>query len=632
MLGFSAGGLLLGAMAQKIEPVVVDVVPWLFTLAGLFGFSLITRIDQQAVGLANQDHVIRQTEVLMHHVVQNSFDAIVTVGQDGVIETFNRAAQKLFGMKEATAVGKKLSELVRPAGGENNDSLFAKATEAPVQAVGRSRAGRRFPVELVVTAIDTAAEPKLVAVLRDITERNAHQEELKHQATHDPLTDLPNRSLLRERVAVALESAQDDRHTVAVLLLDLDRFKEINDALGHRTGDLLLIEVSRRLREPLAPPDTLARLGGDEFAVLLPATTLEKVLQTAWKLIESLRSPFEVEELSLQVDTSLGITLYPDHGHDAETLIPRADVAMYVAKRKRAGLAVYRPEQDFNHMRLLTLRGDLRTAIEDGQLTLAYQPKISATSDRIMGVEALVRWKHPEHGNIPPDEFIGLAEHSGLIGPLTQFVLRTAMRQAAEWRRDGLQLNVSGNLSARNLLEEGLPKTVERLLSAHEMLPEFLTLEITESVIMEDPERALKVVTRLEALGASISVDDFGTGYSSLGYLMQLPATELKIDKSFVMQMEEDVGSATIVRSTIELAHNLGLKVVAEGVESEAIWESLKKLGCDIGQGFLFSRPVTAERLPLTIRNLEARNAPRIDPVPQADELAGVGAEAPRGR
>jgi EAL domain-containing protein (putative c-di-GMP-specific phosphodiesterase class I) len=329
----------------------------------------------------------------------------------------------------------------------------------------------------------------------------------------------------------------------------------------------------------------------------MPGTALEKVLHVAWKLIEALRMPFEIEGLSLQVDTSLGITLFPDHGHDAESLIQRADVAMYVAKRKRSSLAVYRPEQDFNHMRHLTLRGDLRKAIDNGRLSLSYQPKVLAESDQVVGAEALLRWRHPKHGNIPPDEFIGLAEHSGLIRSLTHWVLKTALQQIAQWRQEGFELGISINLSARNLMEEDLPITLRHLLNDYQVSAEQLTLEITESVIMEDPERALRIVTRLRELGVGISVDDFGTGYSSLGYLMRLPARELKIDKSFVMQMETDPGSATIVHSTIDLAHNLGLKVVAEGVESESIWRVLKELGCDMGQGYHFSRPLPAEKL-----------------------------------
>jgi len=593
----------IGTACQWIFPLILDVVPWVVLLTGMYAESLIRRLDQQALGLLTQLKIIRRTESLMHHIVANSFDAIVTVDAQGAICAFNRSAEKMFGAREGDVIGRRVREFVRHPDPNSSKSLLRQAMRSPTEAVGRTRDGRELPVEVVVTEIGNGAGRKRVAFLRDITERKVQQEQLRHQATHDPLTKLPNRFLIHEQIGKAIEAAGDDSQTVAVLMLDLDRFKEINDALGHRTGDQLLQKVARRLSKPLDASATIARLGGDEFAVLLPITTLERALQTAWSLIEALRTPFEVDELSLQVDTSLGITLYPDHGHDADTLLQRADVAMYVAKQKRSSITVYRPEQDFNSKRHLMLRADLRQAIHEDLLTLAYQPKIDAATDNLIAAEALVRWNHPEHGSIPPDEFIGLAEHTGLIRALTQRVLEAAVRQMWQWKREGFEPKVSVNLSARNLLEEDLPHNLSRLLARYGVPPEQLTLEITESVIMEDPERALTVVTRLESIGVSISIDDFGTGYSSLGYLMRLPAREIKIDKSFVMNMDSDPGNATIVRSTIELAHNLGLEVVAEGVETLATWNTLKELGCDIGQGFYFSKPLPPEKLPKWVAN-----------------------------
>jgi EAL domain-containing protein (putative c-di-GMP-specific phosphodiesterase class I) len=297
------------------------------------------------------------------------------------------------------------------------------------------------------------------------------------------------------------------------------------------------------------------------------------------------------------VETSVGITLYPEHGNAPASLIRRADVAMYAAKKERSGVMVYDPEQDFTSIRLLALTGDLRRAIHDNGLSMHVQPKISARDGSPIGVEALARWRHPAHGDIPPDEFIGLAEHSGLIQPLTEWVLETALRQCAAWRQEGLDLSMSVNLSARNLLDESLPSTVLSMLQSSEVPVNKLTLEITESVIMDDPHRALEVLTALNEIGVVISIDDFGTGYSSLGYLKKLPATEIKIDKSFVMEMDRNSDDQTIVHSTIELAHNLGLSVVAEGVSSRQTWDELKRLGCDFGQGYYFSRPLPSERL-----------------------------------
>ncbi len=602
-IGSSLGALLVSAVIQRLAPLIVETVPCVLALVGVYGRALVTRIEQQAVGLQTQHQEIQRTESLMRHIVENSFDAIVTVDPEGRVQTFNRSAEKMFRLRGAKVVGRPIRELVHHPDPSVAKSLFVRAKAAPIEAVGRASDEQEFPVEVVVTAIDTGESSRFVAFLRDISERKAQQEQLRHQATHDPLTGLPNRFLLEEHIQEALVSASTGAETVAVLMLDLDRFKEINDALGHTTGDALLKRVAERLRDPLEPPVSIARLGGDEFAVLLPATTLERALQTAWRLIEGLRAPFEIDGLSLQVDTSLGITLYPDHGHDAETLLQRADVAMYVAKRKRSNLAVYRPEQDFNSKRHLMLRADLRHAIHEDQLLLVYQPKVLAETDRIVGAEALVRWKHPEHGLIAPDEFIALAEHCGMIRGLTQRVLENAVRQLWQWQNDGIRLSVSVNLSARNLLEEDLPHTLTRLLARYQVPAELLTLEITESVIMEDPERALTVVTRLEKIGVSISIDDFGMGYSSLSYLMRLPAREIKIDRSFVMKMESDPASATIVRSTIELAHNLGLEVVAEGVETKQVWQRLKELGCDIGQGYHFSRPVSPTGLVELLRS-----------------------------
>jgi diguanylate cyclase (GGDEF)-like protein/PAS domain S-box-containing protein len=596
-LGSSAAMLVFVGVVEQRWPVLIDTTPWVLTAAGLYGLALVKRVDQQALGLLRQRVAIRRGEAMMRHVVQKSFDAIVTVDSSGHVETVNRAAEVMFGSPEAGLRGLGLAELVHPCHEEPGDRLLLRAMQGPTEAQGVNRDGRSFAIEVVITGIDTDDQLKLVAVIRDITERKAHQRELEHQATHDPLTDLPNRVLLLQRVTDAITEAAAAGRSLAVLLLDLDRFKEINDALGHAVGDILLGQVARRLEPSLPAGSTLARLGGDEFAVLLVGADEEQAQSVGWDLIEALKGVFDVEGFALEVDTSLGVALYPRHGADAESLLQRADVAMYVAKHERQGLVVYRPEKDFDHVRQLTIKGELRRAIEHGSLDLVYQPKVHHATDRIVGAEALLRWHHPEHGPIPPEELAGVAEHCGLIRPLTEWVIETALKQAAQWMRAGFPLGISVNLSARNLLEEDLPQRVAALISCHELEPHHLTLEITESVIMENPERSLETMFRLRELGVGISVDDFGTGYSSLAYLTRLPVNELKIDKSFVMSIDTDNGSATIVQSTIDLAHKLGMRVVAEGVESEPIWGRLKGLGCDIGQGYHFSRPVSPEAL-----------------------------------
>jgi len=589
--------LLLAGAIQRLQPYLLDVTPWICSIAGMYGLALITRIDQQAVNLLRERLTVRRTEMLMQHVVHTSFDAIVTLDEQGRVETFNRAAECMFGVSKSEVEGCRLTTLVTPAGCETIESLRVRSTEGPTEALGCGLDGRKFPIEIVTTAIDVDEAPKLVAVIRDITERKAHQEELSHQALHDPLTDFPNRSLLLQRIESALTARGAEGHAVGVLVLDLDRFKEINDALGHAIGDKLLIEVARRLDAALDNVATLARLGGDEFAVLLPDAGSAQAQRIGWKLIDALEKPFSFEGLSLQVSTSVGIAIYPEHGRGSQVLLQRADLAMYVAKEKRSGVTVYGPEQDVDRVRQFTIRADMGTAIGRGDLQLVYQPKVLAATDRIVGVEALARWHHPQYGFIPPDEFINVAEHSGLIRPLTQWLLETALEQVSLWRAQGFFLRVSVNLSARNLLEDDLSDRLARLLQAHNLPPEALILEITESVIMNDPDRSLKNMFRLNGLGVGISVDDFGTGYSSLAYLAKLPAQELKIDKSFVIRMEEDPASVAIVRSTIELAHSLGLNVVAEGVETQSTWDTLRELGCDHGQGYFFSRPIPAAEL-----------------------------------
>jgi diguanylate cyclase (GGDEF)-like protein len=368
------------------------------------------------------------------------------------------------------------------------------------------------------------------------------------------------------------------------MLIDLDRFKEINDTLGHHTGDLLLKEVGPRLREVLRESDTVARLGGDEFGVLVRnAGGVEQVERLAERLMAALDQPFVVDDVRLDVGGSIGTAMYPDHGDDAETLVQRAD-----------GHATYNPANDRNSPRRLTLVGELREALGNGQLVLYYQPKVSLASGRVDGVEALLRWHHPGRGMVGPDEFIPLAEQTGLIRPLTLFVVEQALRQTRAWHDAGHRLRVAVNLSARTLHDSQLPDEIGRLLSATGMDSRWLDLELTETTVMSDRTRSLEVLTALDALGVSLSIDDFGTGYSSLGYLRRLPVDEIKIDRSFVLHMIEDDNDAVIVRSTVELGRNLGLKTVAEGVETPEVLRTLRAWGCDVAQGYWFSPPVPA--------------------------------------
>jgi diguanylate cyclase (GGDEF)-like protein len=424
-----------------------------------------------------------------------------------------------------------------------------------------------------------------------------HAEETKHLALHDALTGLPNRAYFRREVDAAIRRAGDSAAPVAVMLMDLDRFKEVNDTLGHHNGDLLLQAVATRLRATLRPGDVVARLGGDEFGILLANPgEREAIDAVAERIIQDLASPFVVQELTLEVGASIGIAMHPIHGSDVETLVQRADVAMYQAKTTLRGHELYSPDHDSYSPTRLVLLGELRRAIEGRELTVVYQPKVDVSDGSILGAEALVRWDHPRRGSVPPDEFIPVAEHTGLLRPLTLYVLGAALEECARWRDAGFDLGVAVNLSVRNLLDVDLPADIEGLLTRWRLPAAALQLEITESALVADPVRTNGVLQLLHRIGVGISIDDFGTGYSSLSYLRRMPVDELKIDKSFVTDMAVDENDALIVRSTIDLGRNLGLRVVAEGVETGEVWNRLTELGCHVAQGYYFGRPVGPEQ------------------------------------
>jgi diguanylate cyclase (GGDEF)-like protein len=421
----------------------------------------------------------------------------------------------------------------------------------------------------------------------------------EHQALHDSLTGLPNRMLFLDRVEQAIRTAKREKTRLALLLLDLDRFKEINDTLGHHHGDVLLEQISRRLSTTLRESDTIARWGGDEFSLLICNLADQAAAsRVAERVREALVAPFVVEELMLAVEASIGVALYPDHGRSADALIQRADLAMYAAKAGTQGLEVYAARYDRHSHRRLSLLAELREAIEREQLVLHYQPKIELDTGRVIGLEALLRWQHPTRQLIPPDEFIPFAEHTGLIRSLTLFVLDAALRQLQRLRERGQDLTIAVNLSARNVVDPQLPQDVCGLLAKWDVPADRLEVEITESALMGEPLRAMDVLSQLSNMGIAISLDDFGTGYSSLASLKRLPVNEIKIDRSFVMNMAAEESDAVIVRSTIDLAHNLGLRVVAEGVETEEIYGLLAGLNCDVVQGYYLSRPIPAAEIP----------------------------------
>ncbi|MEU6984903.1 bifunctional diguanylate cyclase/phosphodiesterase [Streptomyces sp. NPDC046324] len=403
----------------------------------------------------------------------------------------------------------------------------------------------------------------------------------------DPLTGLPNRQWLLERAWTALEEAEGEGARSALVLIDLDRFRSVNDTLGHLAGDRLLLQIAERLKLALPRGAEVARLGGDEFAVLLPtADSTTSAQRVARHLVAELSSPLDLDGLTLVLEASAGVAVFPDHALDAEGLLRRADVAMYQAKRDRTGVEVYESKRDSNTPDRLGLLGDLRRALDAGEVELHYQPKVRFDG-QVAGLEALVRWVHPERGRVPPDEFIAIAESSGLMPHLTEYVLETALAQVARWRAQGLNVPVAVNVSPRDVHTPGFAGAVAARLARHGVPAGALQLEITEHVLLEDPQRAADTMAGLTGHGVKMSLDDFGTGYSSLVHLRRLPVSELKIDRSFVARLAVDAEDAEIVRCTLDLAHSLGLLVVAEGVEDDETWERLRDLGCDAVQGWL---------------------------------------------
>jgi diguanylate cyclase (GGDEF)-like protein/PAS domain S-box-containing protein len=463
--------------------------------------------------------------------------------------------------------------------GDKNDTICC--ISARVSFVGNSRGTNNH----------------IVIMLDDISEAKDQQNALRRQALYDNLTDLPNRTLFNDRLEQAMLSTQRNNESLAVILMDLDHFKDINDTLGHHIGDILLTKVGPIIHQNLRSIDTVARMGGDEFLILLPGLDEQHGMQVAQKILSAISEPFLIDGHMLEVGASIGIAVYPAHADDQHSLIRRADVAMYGAKRRRIGCNIYDPEDDQHNPGRLTMMSELRQAIEQNQLSLNYQPKINSKTNQCVGVEALVRWNHPEKGLIMPDTFIRGAEKSGTIKLLTQWVLRKAIEQSRQWDEQGFHIDLSVNISARDFQDPCQLEFIESLISTSTLEPSRLILELTESAVMTDTKQAFDALSKMDKIGVRLAIDDFGTGYSSLHYLKRLPVDELKIDKSFVKDMVTSKNDAAIVRSTIDLAHNLGLNVVAEGVEDQHVLDLLEAMNCDTVQGFFVSKPLAANEV-----------------------------------
>jgi diguanylate cyclase (GGDEF)-like protein/PAS domain S-box-containing protein len=553
---------------------------------------------------------------------------ILLVEPDGTIIDSNPAVTEMLGHESSELIGKPVGSIVE----KDDAAAAAKHFEAVVKGDDEGRIELRYRRadgeliwgDLAVSVVRTPeGEPQFaIYMIENVTERKYAEEELRrhaelseYQALHDSLTGLPNRVLFRDRIEQALLTAEREGGRIAMLLLDLDHFKEINDTLGHSAGDHVLCEIGHRLESCLRASDTVARLGGDEFAMILPRQNdPNEILPLLNKLQATIEEPIEIDGLPLGVEGSIGVAFYPDNALEVEELMRHTDVAMYAAKQDNRAYGFYERSGDTHDRVQLTLVSELRHAIDNHELILHYQPKANFEEGVVHSVEALVRWVHPERGLLPPDQFIPSAQETGLMKPLTLYVLDEALRQVSEWHAQGLDLSVSVNVGRRNMLDVNFPDDVAAALEARGADPSWLLLEITESTMLDDPFRTKIVFERLNEMGVRLSIDDFGTGYSSLAYLRDLPVSEIKIDRSFVLNMTSHHDDEVIVRSTIDLGRNLGLDVVAEGVETKEAWERLAEMGCKVAQGFLLMRPVPAEELSSWLESHGAKTRPKKKP------------------
>jgi diguanylate cyclase (GGDEF)-like protein/PAS domain S-box-containing protein len=569
-----------------------------------------------ATSLASSEAIQRRLSSL----VQNSTDVITVVGADMRVHWQAESIRTVLGHDPARMVGTPLGDLVHPEDKPALRDYFAAAEGRPGYSRSmtvRLRHGAGGHRHVDVVAANRLHDPSVegfVLNLRDATDRHRLEHELRalaeereHDATHDPLTGLANRRKLFDRLEEAIAEARATKTKLALLLIDLNHFKELNDTLGHQAGDQLLREIRPRLLRAVPEADLVARVGGDEFAVVLkPGATAADAEDVAGRLLRSIEEPFRFQGMTLLIRASIGIAVFPGHGRDVETLMQRADIAMYSAKGNGVGHEVYSASRDGHSRARLALIGELPQAIADGQIVVYYQPKYCLQTGDVCGAEALVRWQHPQFGLLGPGAFIGLAEQTGLMRPLTLRVLADALAQCAAWQAEGLHLPVAVNLGAPNLLDLGLADDVGALLDEHGVDPSMLQLEITETIVAADPVRVIEIMKQLGKLGVSLSLDDFGTGSSSLAFLRELPVQELKIDKSFVFGVEDDPKMATMVRTIVELAHNLGLRAVGEGIETDGAYATLRESGCDEGQGFLMGKPMPADELSARLRTVPA--------------------------
>lgn len=581
-------------------------VPWLGNIAYVFHKNPIEPLDPTPLGFALSglllgwglfrlgllSHFLGIVPVARDRVVEDMPDAMIVLDQNGRVVDVNKSAAELVGLPAREIIGKPARDFALCEAGVQALCSTEEAGIARTEvSVGQGDGQRHFDLLASPLKDHGGRYRGRLAVLHDITVHKRAEKVLEQQVMYDGLTGLPNRNFLMKSLSTVTEGGSRSH---ALLLMDLDRFKEVNDTFGHRYGDVLLQHVGSRLREALRKGDFIARLGGDEFAVLLEGANERTAVDVAGRLLRSLNQPFKVEAYRLQIAASIGISLYPQHGDAANTLMRRADVAMYAAKRSKAGYTVYSAAADPYSPERLLLLGQLRSAIARGDLTFYYQPQVEMARGRVVRVEALARWRHPKLGLLLPAQFIPLAESSGVIRVLSLWAIKSALGQCRQWRDQGLRLPVSVNLSAQDLTDETMIAHIPRMLKKWSLEPACLEVEVTETALMQDPARSVRLLEDLAKMGVGVAVDDFGVAHSTLSYLTSLPVNAIKIDRSFVMGLTDATSNAAIVRSTINLGHELGLTVVAEGVETIEAYSLLGNMGCDIAQGHYLSLPLPA--------------------------------------
>lgn len=546
------------------------------------------------------------SEKKFRSVIESANDSIILSDRTGTIISWNKGAELIFGFTEKEALGKNLKiiipdkfKVVHQQGMERYLlSGEPKVIGNTVELEGLRKDGSEFPIELSLAAWQEEGNVYFSSIIRDITERKRNEKKINQMVYRDPLTGLPNRLLLNDRLSQALELADETKQTIGIMFIDLDRFKYINDTLGHAVGDQLLIEIAKRIQSCVGKNDTVCRQGGDEFIVLIPNTTADEVSKIAQQIVDLFSSSVMVNEQELFVTPSIGIAMYPGDGRDIETLIKNADTAMYRVKEQgKNNFQFYTPEMNEAVTKKMKLEIGLRKALERDEFKIVYQPQINVETGGIIGVEALLRWHHPEWGTISPAEFIPIAEETGLILQIGEWVLHGACWQNKAWQNAGYApLRMAVNISSRQFQQSDLVERVSRILRETELAPQYLELELTESII-QDSKYAVAKMQQLKEMGIHLSIDDFGTGYSSLSYLKTFPIHTLKIDQSFTRNIYADPKDASLVETIIAMAHNLNLKVIAEGVETEEQLQFLQQKQCNEAQGYYFSRPISAEDL-----------------------------------